>query len=699
MFKLMRNSDIDMLGPGICLYMKLLKYYAVVFVILTGLSLPAILIFFSGSGFKAESLEFNAIFASTSMGNLAQFKDLVFTEALLTQESNMTAVFDFKCRLEEQAITGLAHFGMTFQDEQTKGTGIDTTIKTIDTCTYGQLNPIQGEFELEQQFYSQCDQLNECQLSVDLKRVFNDDCLYRMQRRLNGFTYYGEASVKALVVCSQEELNVIGLGQMSRDMASAIIVGLDLLIQFVFVVALFRVKYLEELTNHDMKQGVYSLDDFSILIENVPIPPSDYENNPELLAAMIVPHLEEVVRNEVQVISELEGEAHESEIIAIHFGRTTQNIIKYLVQIYECAQEISLLRQKIKNDPLNIAEYERREWKLYTRITSLKDTYYHEKVEITPRLRNAYVTFRSMEGKQRALQAYYPSRFHRIFTEVFCNMSQMFKKKKLNMKGFYKLGEAFQPENIIWENIGVPLNSKLWRWGTGIVFSGAFLALNFFVLQKLASFEKLKNVYMKNECETIDSEISMFAAMDDRELAPDNQVGILNCYCKQVYDAYGSVALKIMFPDGEKHCAGWYQVYQFQFLQLFVLAFYLALMNTLLQHAFHAICTWLGRPKNKAVGYNNTISIIFAAQYLNTVVMLLLAFMSLRYTREEIEKNDPEQMLVGPFDEFSLRWYMIVGAPLILSAVLQIFSPHLGVMLLYGFVRYQRYKDRGFTED
>ena len=77
------------------------------------------------------------------------------------------------------------------------------------------------------------------------------------------------------------------------------VVVFDIVIMMIFMVAILRVKYLETLTLQDLKHGVFSIDDFTILVKDIPIPQELYHNNPELLAAMVVPHLEEVVRNEL----------------------------------------------------------------------------------------------------------------------------------------------------------------------------------------------------------------------------------------------------------------------------------------------------------------------------------------------------------------------------------------------------------------
>ena len=57
----------------------------------------------------------------------------------------------------------------------------------------------------------------------------------------------------------------------------------------------------------------------------------------------------------------------------------------------------------MKNDPMNVKKYEKKIWELHVNITDYKDAYYLDKEKIVPRIKNAYITFRSMEGAARAL--------------------------------------------------------------------------------------------------------------------------------------------------------------------------------------------------------------------------------------------------------------------------------------------------------
>lgn len=139
-------------------------------------------------------------------------------------------------------------------------------------------------------------------------------------------------------------------------------------------------------------------------LKEIPISESDYRNNPQLLSAMIVTHLEDICEKELQVLSPLEEtQQNEYRIANIHYGLTSQCCMRHLVAIYDAVLQIYKLKKRMKNDPSNKTAYEAESWKLYTRVTKHKDEYYKERVETTPSIRNAFITFRSMEGKQRAL--------------------------------------------------------------------------------------------------------------------------------------------------------------------------------------------------------------------------------------------------------------------------------------------------------
>jgi uncharacterized membrane protein YhaH (DUF805 family) len=60
-------------------------------------------------------------------------------------------------------------------------------------------------------------------------------------------------------------------------------------------------------------------------------------------------------------------------------------------------------------------------------------------------------------------------------------------------------------------------------------------------------------------------------------------------------------------------------------------------------------------------------------------------------------QNKVSNVLVGPFDEYNARWYMVVGAPITLVMILLSFFPHIGVLISAIKLNYKRWRDRDYT--
>ena len=63
--------------------------------------------------------------------------------------------------------------------------------------------------------------------------------------------------------------------------------------------------------------------------------------------------------------------------------------------------------------------------------------------------------------------------------------------------------------------------------------------------------------------------------------------------------------------------------------------------------------------------------------------------------KTRLETNITNQYLVGPFQEFNQRWYLVLGAPITLTIILQILTPHLDIVVQFLFQFTQRCLDRG----
>ena len=56
----------------------------------------------------------------------------------------------------------------------------------------------------------------------------------------------------------------------------------------------------------DMKRGKSAIEDFSVHVPSIPIDKEEYENNPDLLAAILAVHFEKIAADSDQCLEGLE---------------------------------------------------------------------------------------------------------------------------------------------------------------------------------------------------------------------------------------------------------------------------------------------------------------------------------------------------------------------------------------------------------
>jgi len=83
--------------------------------------------------------------------------------------------------------------------------------------------------------------------------------------------------------------------EMSRDTAANVVVLFDILIIAIFTLSIFRLRWYETLVEGDRQLLQPHIEDFSVYIDEIPIEPEVYEDNPELLTAMMAVHLEQTL--------------------------------------------------------------------------------------------------------------------------------------------------------------------------------------------------------------------------------------------------------------------------------------------------------------------------------------------------------------------------------------------------------------------
>lgn len=90
---------------------------------------------------------------------------------------------------------------------------------------------------------------------------------------------------------------------------------------------------------------------------------------------------------------------------------------------------------------------------------------------------------------------------------------------------------------------------------------------------------------------------------------------------------------------------------------------------------------------------------IFLCQYINTALLYTFAYHSFGADDRVRVQNRMQDVLVGPFDEFDRRWYMVIGASVTLISIFISVQPHIGLLFKAIGLNLRRCADRGCTQN
>lgn len=232
-------------------------------------------------------------------------------------------------------------------------------------------------------------------------------------------------------------------------------IGADILILVCFLIGK------STLTSYIMREGFlmdrYSLQtsDFSVKVTNMP--PLDEYQTLEHLRAMLGIHCKNVVYYERQVIHRLRNSQNMPEdIVSIHFTQKDFTAYKILIEIEKLARKGQKLRvlQLRATSAYGYNKYEKIIDKLKKKIDMKARQYRVLDLSKTEgAVKNAFITFRSMEGAARFKQAYNMNKLQRLWVTVCCCCAdkESFYRKLFHGR-FLQVESAMEPSLIMWEH-------------------------------------------------------------------------------------------------------------------------------------------------------------------------------------------------------------------------------------------------------
>ena len=366
----------------------------------------------------------------------------------------------------------------------------------------------------------------------------------------------------------------------------------------------------------------------------------------------------------------------------INFGLSTHCVMEHLRAIIAHVRKIREIKKKLANDPLHAKLHEKKMWHQYNCVTEHKEAYYKERESAQFEVVNAYITFRSIEARDRALQAFSTALLPRVLVEIFCCLGKLFKKRKILRTHYPRLQDAEEPQCIIWENLNVSMFRHAGLFALEVVTMLTLLLLTFIPMAYLALIEKKRVDFVKSDCVAMDDLTAKEALSDHLRVNKDQVIGLMHCFCEMKYKIMDHDVVDFLFEDGKKHCEDWLEFHDSDYSNYIMLTILITLTNMLHQVVFDLMGR-LFRPRYTThINFFKTIT-IFVVQYLNSAIVLILAYNSFLFSEVTVSKNRKTDYIVGPFDEFHERWFLVVGTTIGLVIIVQLVTPHIPLLIMF----------------
>jgi hypothetical protein len=197
---------------------------------------------------------------------------------------------------------------------------------------------------------------------------------------------------------------------------------------------------------------------FAVVVTDLP----DYHDYGSVkeLKALLWNHLERVISEEPHIKQQFVESAKHSEIVNIHFGMKSFGKMKILLDIYGDMKEQMReeARKKLDKDVDNSSHYDKSIDKLGQKIEKNINSYNKYELTHTDKPVAAYVMLRSMEGRERVINAYKAGAVKRWCLINCCCQEKKFKNKyffdewmsiKSANRPILSIGRTFIPQKQI----------------------------------------------------------------------------------------------------------------------------------------------------------------------------------------------------------------------------------------------------------
>eukprot|EP00347_Sterkiella_histriomuscorum_P019608 403340984 len=677
-----RHTDFAQYGSGIALYFQFLKHITLVLFIMSVLSIPSYIFYYSGNTAEdGKSTSVKYVLAALSLGNIGQ-SDFACNSAQMAQGK-----ISLYCAYG--TLDTVSMFGQSLSNSTSSCKNDGETISYTPThCDYenskfGSVN----KKNIDTAFNESCSGKVSCDFPLNTTLV-PTNCT----TGANPVVASSQVIYFLQAVCKSDKIDVFLSGKLylEKSKVALVVVILDLIIAFFFWISFVYLRAFQNITLHEINESVITASDFTVQIKHLP----GHDNLKQLKTKMWW-YLENVLEQE-NIIGQSKTEytnpqtgvldENQNNIMDIQFGLNDYGRLEYMMTMATQLQSKKKYEALIKDDPSKRDIYQEKIDELNKlAIQKLKDMEDYAKKNKQQAV-IVYAQFQSMNGKEKYIRS-----MKRIgLCRRICGNKQAFRHKYLD-ESWPEVKYAPEPSVILWKNLKVGGFERISR--TLFVTLITLILLAFSVMGIVVAKyyqDKYSSKYNLNNCGSID--VTQTQAYNDYVLPEDRQTGLLGCYCYSQFKIMQFKIADIVFQNQQKLCYDWLTGYTITNAMIYSTAVLITILNVVITEVLIRLSRFQKFHTKTEEKASSTIK-MFLIQFINTGLVILLV--NAKVT--EVTLPDFFPLLGGEFQDFTVEWYRVVGTTICLTMMINVIAPHIGAFIKIFIKSFKRCVDRGCT--
>ncbi|KAL4487159.1 hypothetical protein ABPG72_017878 [Tetrahymena utriculariae] len=700
------KSSLNNLGIAINIYFKQMKGLVWLTLLFMIMSIPTI-VFYSMAASKGEMStinNFSSFLAYTFAGawgydvwecKMGTFENLnQFDSGKLQCE---TGVFD----------TSFMRFGIIDQSNSENFLGCEfAQVENIDENCFS--NPIIYFTEL-------CNNKSECQINFTemIQKSFKQDAYCKQ--------YFLQNQIYLSFPCANSRMD-FGSFSLKKANLSIYCVIVDNIIFFAFLIAVFSLTYSDQVTLNQITMNNCMTEHFSILIRNLP------NIEQKFLASKLWEHLQKYLdqycqnnqKQPIKIIDIKLGYRYRQIKYQVLMGKVQRKLerlilfflqeygkqneklkdltnitINHLRAIYELISDIEM-KEKAN---LNLQKIINLKQELFTLRT--KDIEFNQKKN---NIDYAWVTFETMDQKQKAWNILQTSKIKYFYYTIIYKLHEKFKKDKKNeinyqinqlhfMGKVLVLEKSYSPDSIIWQNLYFSKINIFFRRLFLIIASIAIVILSFIGVAILRSLDRLltDNYPQANCYSPIFSNLTLKIIQNLPDTMPDYQKkAYIQCLCwRSNYQFNQSKELKPI-------CEQWF----FNYIEKLTIPIGIVLVVFFVNWLFKKIYTYftnLEKYVYQDKRKNSIILKLFTISFINSVLVVFFINRAQQNTQKDSSQFMVQVFANGQYYDFNSEWYRNVGVIYALTIISKCFFIPLQKLFYYFYKKFEIWRDQGYT--